>query len=178
MTTTDWIIDITLVLIVLRQVRTSAFGWHTVLLPLGIAAWVGGSYLEALPTGGNDLALIGAGLVVGTLLGVAGGLTTKVWAVDGRAQLRAGVTAATLWVASMGARLAFIVWASHSSGEAALARFSAAHDITGAAAWTDALVLLALSEVVVRIGIIAVRAVRINARGTDARPADRALVAA
>ena len=178
MTTTDWIIDITLVLIVLRQVRTSKLGWHTVLLPLGIAGWVGVGYLEAIPTGGNDLGLIAAGLAVGTALGVAGGLTTKVWAVDGRAYVRAGVVAASLWVVSMGARLGFIVWIGHSSGEAALARFSVDHHVTGGDAWQDALVLLALSEVVVRIGIIAARGLRINAAGSSAGVAERDLVAA
>ena len=178
MTTTDWIIDIALVLIVLRQVRTSKLGWHTVLLPLGIAGWVGGSYLEAIPTGGNDLWLIAAGVTVGVALGIAGGLTTRVWAIGGRAHVRAGVTAATLWVASMGARLAFIVWASHPAGEATLGRFSAEHHITGGDAWQDALVLLALGEVVVRIGIIAARGLRLNARGPVAGAPGRELVAA
>ena len=50
-------------------------------------------------------------------------------------------------------RSAFIIWITEGSGEATIARFSQAHHI----AWQTALVLLALSEVIVRIGIITVR---------------------
>ncbi len=157
MTTTDWIIDITLVLLVLRQIREARIDRRFVLIPAGLVAYTDSTYLHAIPTMGHDLVLIGACLAVGTMLGVAGGLATHVRIADGQGHARAGVVAASLWVASMGARLGFIVWISHPAGEAALGRFSAAHGITGADAWQDALVLLALSEVIVRLGIIVAR---------------------
>ena len=160
MTTTDWIIDIALVLLVVRQVREARIDRRFVLIPAGLVAYTASRYLQAIPTAGNDIALIAGCVAVGAALGVAGGLTTHVRVVDGQAYARAGVAAATLWVASMSARLAFIVWISHSAGAAALGRFSVAHDITGSDAWQDALVLLALSEVLVRLGIIVARAAR------------------
>ena len=60
----------------------------------------------------------------------------------------------------MTARLAFIIWITHSGGPA-LTRFSIRHDITGADVWSTALVLLALAEVTARIGTIVVRGYRV-----------------
>ena len=132
-------------------------------LPLGIVAYVAHTYLHSLPTSGNDLALIVGSLAVGTALGVVGGLITRVRGIDGEGYVQAGPAAATLWILSMTARLGFILWITHSAGEAALGRFSIAHHISSANVWQTALVLLALSEVISRIGIIAVRALRARA---------------
>ena len=162
MTTTDWIIDIALVLIVLRQMRAERFTIRLILLPMGIVAFTAHKYLTGLPSGGNDLGLIGLCLAAGTALGLLGGLITRVFARDGQTFVQAGPAAASLWVASMGARLAFIIWITHSAGEAHLARFSVAHSITGADVWQTALVVLALSEVIVRIATIAIRAQRVS----------------
>jgi hypothetical protein len=162
MTTTDWIIDITLVLIVLRQMRAERFNLRFILLPLGIVAFTAHKYLTGLPTGGNDLALVGTCLAAGTALGLVGGMITRVFARDGHTFVQAGPGAASLWVASMGARLAFIVWITHSAGATHLAHFSKAHSITAADVWQTALVVLALSEVIVRIGTITVRAQRVS----------------
>jgi hypothetical protein len=56
--------------------------------------------------------------------------------------------------------MAFAIWASNGGGPA-LGRFSAAHHITSATAWTAALVLMALAEVLVRTGLLWVRAQRV-----------------
>ena len=160
MTTTDWIIDIALILIVLRQMRAERFTIRFVLLPLGIVGFTAHKYLTALPTGGNDVTLIALCLAAGTALGLLGGLITRVFARDGQTFVQAGPAAASLWVASMGARLGFIIWITHSVGAAHLAHFSVAHSITGADVWQTALVVLALSEVLARIGLIALRAQR------------------
>ena len=170
MTTTDWIVDIALVLIVLRQMRAERFTIRFILLPMGIVAFVASKYLTGLPSGGNDLTLIGLCLVAGTALGLVGGIITRVFARDGKTFVQAGLGAASLWVASMGARLVFIIWISHSAGEAHLARFSLAHSITGADVWQTALVVLALSEVIVRVATIAVRAQRMSHSLTAAAP--------
>ncbi|HEY1444881.1 MAG TPA: hypothetical protein VGF51_08270, partial [Acidimicrobiales bacterium] len=55
-----------------------------------------------------------------------------------------------------GGRLAFQVWATHGGGPS-IAHFSAGHGITSTTAWTAALILMALSEVVVRTGVLAWR---------------------
>jgi hypothetical protein len=162
MTSTDWIIDIALVLIVLRQMRAEHFTFRFILLPLGIVAFTAHKYLTGLPTGGNDLTLIGSCLAAGTILGLIGGLITRVFTRDGKTFIQAGPAAATLWVTSMGARLGFIIWITHSAGKAHLANFSLTHSITGADVWQTALVVLALSEVIVRIAIITIRAQRVS----------------
>ena len=51
----------------------------------------------------------------------------------------------------------------------ALARFSAAHHITGSAAWVAALVMMALADVLTRLAVIYLRGRRLT--GTPARPA-------
>ena len=75
--------------------------------------------------------------------------------------------AAALWVISMGFRLGFAVWSSHSSGEAHLSSFSVAHDITSGQAGVTALILMAFGEVLVRLGTIAVRARILSARAVQ-----------
>jgi hypothetical protein len=168
MTTTDWLIDIVLILIVVRQLRQERLTRRFVIIPAVIVAYVAHTYLHGLPSGGNDLALVVVFTAVGAGLGLLGGLLTRVWGRDGSAYVQAGLAAAGLWVASMTARLGFIIWITHASGEAAIARFSAAHGIHSADTWQTALVLLALSEVIVRIGIIVLRGVRAS-RLTAAR---------
>jgi hypothetical protein len=160
----DYLLDSVLVLLVVRQIRESRFDLKSMLLPIGIVAWVANSYLHDIPTGGNDLALI----VVLTLLGIAFGLlsalATRVRTDGGRyALVKAGWISAGVWVLSMGARFTFAVWASHSGGPS-LYRFSVSHhlDLT---VWTAALVLMALGEVITRIGVLVYRARKALARG-------------
>ncbi len=161
MTAIDWIIDITLILIVLRQLREDKLTPIFVLIPGAIVAFTGYRYLHGLPSGGGDLALVVILTAVGTLLGLAGGVLTRVRGRNGSAYVQAGPAAAAIWVASMSARLAFIIWITHS-GEATITRFSIKHDIHSATTWQTALVLLALSEVVVRIATIVVRGIRVS----------------
>ncbi len=170
MTTTDWIIDVALILIVVRQLRAERLRAFVVLLPLGICAFVASHYLKTVPTAGNDLLLVGGFLVLGAALGLAGGMLTRVTTRGGDVYLQARFGAASLWVTSMTARLLFIIWISSDSGAESLARFSGHHDITSSDAWQDALVLMALAEVVVRMGTIVVRGVRLG-RAAQSVPA-------
>ncbi|HWG22850.1 hypothetical protein [Actinospica sp.] len=157
MTTSDWILDIVLILVVLRQIRWSRIDATTVLLPLGIVAFVAHKYLSPIPTGGNDLLVIGVFAAVGLALGVAGGLTTHVRLEQGKVFVRAGFVAAGLWILSMGGRLAFAIWSEHSGGPT-LVRFSEQHQITSIQAWVSALILMVLCEVCTRVGTIVIRA--------------------
>ncbi|WP_328317585.1 hypothetical protein [Streptomyces sp. NBC_00388] len=164
MTLTDWIIDILLLLIVLRQLREERLTPRTVLLPLGIIAWTGYNYLDGFPTAGNDLGLIAGFAGVGIVFGLASGLLTRVRYAEGHVRIKATASAAALWVICMGFRLGFAVWSSHSSGRTHLAHFSVAHDITTGQAWVVALVLMAFGEVVVRLGTIVARGGLLMAR--------------
>jgi hypothetical protein len=156
MTKTDWILDIALVLVVLRQIRWSRIDLFFLLVPIGITSFVAYTYLDPVPTGGNDLLLIGAFAVLGVVLGVSGGLTTHVRVREGKAFVRAGAAAASLWVLGMGARLAFAVWSEHSGGPT-IVQFSERHDITSMQAWVSGLILMVLCEAGTRIGTILVR---------------------
>lgn len=173
MTTTTWIIDIALILIVFRQLREGPLGPKSYLLPLGIVTFVGCSYLDGIPTGGNDLVLIGALMGVGAVLGVAGGIFTWMRHSDGHVLIKAGAISAALWVLGMGARLGFELWVDHG-GAASVARFSTDHRITSGDAWVAALVLMALTEVVTRLATIFVRSRMLPPAqpvGTGPRPA-------
>lgn len=157
MTTTEWITDIALLLIVFRQLREGRLELRTFLLPLGIVAFVAYSYLDTIPTAGNDLVLIAVLVAVGAALGIAGGVYTRVRTDGEHILIKAGAVAAVLWVVGMGARMGFQLWVEHGGGSADVARFSAAHQITSDKAWVAAFVLMALTEVVTRLATIFIR---------------------
>ncbi|MFD9820010.1 hypothetical protein [Streptomyces violascens] len=156
MTTTDWITDIALVLVVFRQLREGRLDLKTFLIPLGIVAFVAHTYLDSIPTAGNDLLLIGALMAVGAALGIAGGVYTRIRVAGEHLLIKAGAVSAVLWVLGMGARMGFQVWVEHGGADD-VARFSIAHQITTDQAWVAAFVLMALTEVVTRLGTIFLR---------------------
>jgi hypothetical protein len=162
MTFTDYLLDTVLVLLVVRQIRESRLDLRATLLPIGIAVAIGGSYLRGIPTAGNDLTLVALLTSVGVGLGLLSALTTRVRYDGGRYPLvKAGWVAAGAWVAGMGSRFAFLVWATHG-GAADLGRFSQAHHITTGDAWTAALVLMALAEVLTRTLVLVARGRRVR----------------
>jgi hypothetical protein len=175
MTTTDWITDSILLLIVLRQVREERISPRFVLLPLGLLGYFGYTNMTAIPTAGNDLLLIGLCTAVGITLGALGGAFTKVRVRNGAAHVRAGFASVALWIAGMGTRMAFVVWTSHASGQHSIASFSAHHDITSSNAWVDALLLMVICEVVVRLATILVRGQRAVRANKADKPAPRRL---
>ncbi|MDJ1131379.1 hypothetical protein [Streptomyces iconiensis] len=156
MTTTEWITDIALVLVVFRQLREGRIDLKTFLIPLGIVGYVAYSYLDGIPTAGNDLVLIAALVGVGAVLGVAGGIYTRIRAVGEHLLIKAGAVSAILWVLGVGARMAFQLWTEHGGADD-VARFSVTHHITSSQAWVAAFVLMALTEVVTRLATIFVR---------------------
>jgi hypothetical protein len=157
MTFSDYLIDITLIAIVLFQVKGRRLTAHALLLPVGIVTYVAFTYLHAIPTAGNDLFLIvGAAVAGATLGGLAGHFTSVTPNSEGIPVAKAGLLAAGLWILGTGGRLAFQVYATHGGGSA-VERFSATHSITSVVAWTDALILMALCEAVVRTGFLAWR---------------------
>jgi hypothetical protein len=157
MTFSDYLIDITLISIVLVQMRGRKLTARALLLPVAIVGWVAITYLKAIPTSGNDLFLIvGCAAVGATLGGLAARFTTVHANGDGIPIAKAGLVAAGLWILGTGARLAFQLYASHGGGPA-IERFSVTHSITAASAWSAALILMAISEAVVRTGVLAWR---------------------
>ena len=157
MTLTDYLIDIALLAIVLLQIRGRVLTTRSLLLPIGLGGWAATTYLQVIPTAGNDLVLVAGCAGVGVLLG---GLTARFTSVarrhDGQVVAKAGAVAAMLWILGVGTRFAFQLYATHGGG-AAVMRFSAEHSITSPSAWTAALVLMALGEVLTRSGLLAWR---------------------
>ncbi|HXW79458.1 MAG TPA: hypothetical protein VEJ84_08160 [Acidimicrobiales bacterium] len=151
MTTTDYILDLALGMVLL-QVRGRKLTAFSLLLPFAIVVGAATTYLSSVPTAGSDLVLLVGCSVIGAVLGSLCAVFTSVGANPaGVLVSKARPVAAILWVLGVGARLAFQEYVTHG-GLTSLGRFSAAHDITSAQAWTAALVLMALAEVVARSG--------------------------
>jgi hypothetical protein len=164
MSTTDYIVDIALILVIFWQVRPRELTAGAVILPLAIIAYAGFHYLHRFTVAGNDVLLMAVLALVGVLLGSWSGLATRVWREHGRVLSRAGVLAAATWITGMGFRFAFALYANTAGGDQAIGRFSAQHSITSSQAWTTALVLMAFAEVLARVAIMQWR--RIHARET------------
>jgi hypothetical protein len=160
MTITDYAIDIVLIGLVAFQIHGMRLTRRALILPLVLVGIVATNYLKTIPTAGNDLFLIVGLTAIGATLGSLAGLFTSVRQdSSGTPVAKAGAVAAILWVLGVGSRFAFQLYVSHG-GLPAVAHFSAAHDITSGAAWTAALVLMALTEVLCRHAIIVFRAHR------------------
>ena len=147
MTTTDYLIDSLLVLLVLLQVKERRLTTRALVRPLIIVGVAVVNYLHGIPTAGNDLLLIAVLALLGAAIGIASGQTVLMRRdADGAVLARSGWASGFFWVLGMGSRFAFIYWISHS-GAASIASFSAAHSITGAEAWTVGLLAMAVFEV-------------------------------
>ena len=118
-------------------------------------------FLHSVPAGGNDIALELLGVTVGAAMGAVGGLATRLRrGTDGRQAGHAGALAASMWVAGVGARMAFAFASTHGAGPA-IGRFSIAHHITGSAAWVAALVMMALADVLTLLAVVYLRGRRL-----------------
>ncbi|MER5780654.1 hypothetical protein ABT104_02835 [Streptomyces mobaraensis] len=161
MNTTDYIVNGVLVLIVLRQVRGGRLDLSNLVLPVVLVGATAAYYLRDVPTGGNDLvlelALAGAGAVLGVLCGV----TTRLWRRADGVYAKAGLAAAAFWVFGMAFRMGFVFAADHGAGDA-IADFSRSHEITSSQAWVAAFVMMALSEAVARLVVIRYRGYRLS----------------
>ena len=156
MTFTDWLVNIALVATVLRQIRWNRMDARFIILPLALVSIATASYLRTIPTG-NDLVLVVTLALVGITFGGLSAVVTTVRTDGGRcARVRSRPLAIVLWVVGIGGQMAFALYAEHGGGDS-IARFSAQHHITTGDAWTAALVLMALSEVVTRVGVLALR---------------------
>jgi hypothetical protein len=171
MTTSDYLLNIALIGLVVLQVRGRRLNPVTLLLPLAVVSWAAVSYLHSFPTAGNDLVLELGAAIVGLALGVGCALTTRVIRIaDGSTIVKAGVVAATLWIVGVGSRLAFEIAVTHG-GTGAIGRFSAAHDITSAQAWVTALILMSIAEVGSRTAGLYIRSWRAGRSAAPAVPA-------
>jgi hypothetical protein len=174
MTITDYLINAVFVVFVLRQARERRVDLRSFLVPLIIVFFVARNYVHSIPTTGNDLVLVAALFGVGLTLGIAGGFATHIRrAPDGDVFARVGWLAGGLLIAGICARMIFVFAVNDGAGPA-IRSFSITNHIS-AAAWPLALVAMALVEVVVRQGMVQLRARRVrNASLTVGLPATAA----
>lgn len=166
MTTTDYLIDSALILLVLLQIKERPLTTRQLLRPVIVLGIAVVSYLHGIPTTGNDLVLAGAFILLGGAIGVASGKTVILRrGQTGEALARSGWPSGFLWVLGMGSRMAFLVWISHG-GSSTIATFSAQHSITSEEAWTVALLGMAAAEVLGRTAVLALRSRGAAVQGT------------
>jgi hypothetical protein len=163
MTTTDYLIDSVLVLLVLLQIKERTLTTKTLVRPLLIVGIAVANYLHGIPTAGNDLVLVAILALVGGAIGLASAQTVLMRVADGDVLAHAGWASGFFWVLGMGSRFAFIYWITHS-GASSIGHFSTQHGIT-ASAWTVALLAMAVCEVASRSVLMAVRRQRLQDRG-------------
>jgi hypothetical protein len=160
-----YLINALLVLLVVRQIREHQLDLRALAVPVLAVGTAAVMFLHSVPGGGSDIALDLLCLSAGAALGAVGGLATHLRVgADGRPLGRAGVLAASMWIAGVGARMVFYFAyfaATHGAGPA-IARFSVAHHITGPGAWTAALVMMALADVLTRLAVVYLRGRRLT----------------
>ena len=161
-----YLINALLVLLVVRQVREHQLDLRALAVPVLAVAGAAVMFLHSVPGGGSDIALDLLCVSAGAAMGAIGGLATRLrLGADGRPVGRAGVLAAGMWIAGVGARMMFYFAATHGAGPA-IAAFSIAHHITSSAAWTAALVMMALADVLTRLAVVYLRGHRLTATDT------------
>jgi hypothetical protein len=161
-----YLINALLVLLVVRQIREHQLDFRALAVPVLAVGAAAVMFLHSVPDGGSDIALDLLCLSAGAAMGAIGGLATRLrLGADGRPLGRAGALAAGMWIAGVGARMVFYFAATHGAGPA-IAAFSIAHHITGPAAWTAALVMMALADVLTRLAVVYLRGLRLTAQVT------------
>ena len=161
-----YLINALLVLLVVRQIREHQLDARALAITVLAVAAAAVMFLHAVPGGGSDITLDLLCVSAGAAMGAIGGLATRLrLGADGRPLGRAGILAAGMWIAGVGARMVFYFAATHGAGPA-IAAFSIAHHITGSAAWTAALVMMALADVLTRLVVVYLRGRRLSATGT------------
>src|SRR5580704_12480630 len=157
-----YLINALLILLVVRQIREHQLDLRALAVPVLAVAAAAVMFLHTVPVGGSDLTLELACVSAGAAMGAIGGLATRLrLSADARPLGRAGVLAASMWIAGVGARMVFYFAATHGAGPA-IAAFSIAHHITGPGAWTAALVMMALADVVTRLAFVFLRGRRLD----------------
>ena len=157
MTVTDVLIGLLLIALVLRQVRGRPLTVRSLVLPATVVAWAATDYLHAVPTGGNDLALVAVTVITGVALGIGTAHLTRLHhAPDGTLMATATPAAAVLWIGGIASRFAFGLLVQHG-GANAIATFDQARHLTGFDAWAAALILMSIAEVASRSLTLMVR---------------------
>jgi hypothetical protein len=167
----DYILDAVLVATVFFQLRGRRLTPRNLALPVLIVVYFLFAYLKGVPTAGNDLYLILAGILLGLVFGVGAGTFTRVYPTETGIYAKAGAVAATFWTVGVVLRTAFSVYASDGGPGAhrTIGRAMHTFDITASSAIVACLLLMVLVEVGSRQLIVAVRYRRLRSVTAPAR---------
>src|SRR5580704_19650987 len=103
-----YLINALLVLLVIRQIREHQLDLPALAVPVLAVGAAAVMFPHAVPGGGSDITLDLLAVSVGAAMGAIGGLATHLRPrADGRPLGRAGVLAAGMWIAGVGARMVF-----------------------------------------------------------------------
>jgi hypothetical protein len=164
MTMTELLLNLGILAFVLRTgLGTRPLTRRRFTLPIAIVAAVGFTFLRTVPTSGHDVSLDVVLGLAGIALGVVAGSVMSVYrnGPEGPIVTRAGAAYATVWTAVIGGRILFAYGSNHWFAPQ-IASFSEAHALTGTSAWTAAFVIMAMSMVMARVAVTALKAERSN----------------
>jgi DMSO/TMAO reductase YedYZ heme-binding membrane subunit len=149
--------------IIATQMGRRRLSLRRLLLPFLAVGVVAYHYLHSVPTVGGDLDFEISLSLAGALCGVLAARLMNVERDEQTGQIvtQAGVAYAALWAIVFGGRLAF-AWGASNLWSHQVMQFSLQHAITGSAAWTAAFILMALSMVLARTAVTAVRALLVD----------------
>jgi hypothetical protein len=166
----DYILDAVLIATVFFQLRGRRLTPRNLALPVLIVLYFLFAYLKGVPTAGNDLYLILAGVLLGLVFGVGAGTFTRVYPTDKGIYAKAGPLAATFWTVGVVLRTAFSLYASDGGAGAhrTIGHAMRTFDITASSAIVACLLLMVLVEVGSRQLIVAVRYLRLRSPTTAA----------
>ena len=166
MNAVDYILDAVLVATVFVQFRGRRLTARNLALPVGIVVYFLFAYLKGVPTAGNDLYLVAAGVVLGLVFGVGAGAFTRVYSTEKGIYAKAGPLAAAFWTVGVVLRTAFSLYAADGGPSAAREVGHAMRrlNITASSAIVACLLLMVLVEVGSRQLIVGVRYLRLRSR--------------
>jgi len=108
MSINTYLINALLVLLVVRQLREHQLDLRALAAPVLAVGAAAVMFLHSVPGGGNDIALELVVVAAGAAMSAIGGLATHLrLGADGRPLGRAGALAASVWIAGVGAWMAF-----------------------------------------------------------------------
>jgi hypothetical protein len=172
MNAVDYILDAVLLATVFLQFRGRRLTPRNLLLPIAIVVYFLFAYLKGVPTAGNDLYLIGGGIVLGLIFGVGAGTFTRVYPGEKGIYAKAGLLAAAFWTVGVVLRTAFSLYASDGgpSADRAIGRVMHSWHITSSSAIVACLLLMVLVEVGSRQLIVGGRYLRLRNQGAGPTP--------
>lgn len=168
----DYILDAVLVATVFVQFRGRRLTPRNLGLPVAIVVYFLFAYLKGVPTAGNDLYLVGGGVVLGLVFGVGAGSFTRVYSTEKGIYAKAGALAAVFWTTGVVLRTAFSLYAADGgpSADRTIGHLMRSLDITASNAIVACLLLMVLVEVGSRQLIVASRYLRLRNQAAPAHP--------